>query len=76
MGPNVGDDNLLKSTSGLIWNFQMYVFPFKSERVFASLLYFESMAFFKKINGLMLYISISPSLSLYLLFLLQIVVTI
>ena len=41
MGPNVGDDNLLKSTSGLIGNFQMYVFPFKSERVFASIIYLK-----------------------------------
>ena len=38
MGQNVGDDNLFKSTSGFIGNIQIYVFPFKSERIFASII--------------------------------------
>ena len=38
IGPNVGDDILLKSSSSFIGNIQMYVFPFKNERVFASML--------------------------------------
>ena len=36
IGTNIGNDNLLMSTFGFIGNIQMFVFPFKSERVFAS----------------------------------------
>ena len=36
IGPKVGDDNLLKSTTCFIGNIQMYVFPFKSKRIYAS----------------------------------------